>query len=75
VFDEEPATADPLVANDAVLATPHLGYVTWDTYEAHFSRAFAQVAAFAAGAPIDVANPEALAAGTGGAGTDGTNPT
>jgi len=68
VFDEEPAGADdPLVSSDAVLATPHLGYVTWDTYEAYFSQAFGQVVAFAAGAPIDVANPEALAVGSGGA--------
>ena len=68
VFDEEPAGADdPLVSSDAVLATPHLGYVTWDTYEAYFSEAFGQVVAFAAGAPIDVANPEALAVGSGGA--------
>jgi D-3-phosphoglycerate dehydrogenase / 2-oxoglutarate reductase len=63
VFDEEPATADPLVASDAVLATPHLGYVTWDTYETYFRQAFAQVNAFADGAPIDVGNPEVLAAG------------
>ena len=34
---------------------------------AYFSQAFAQVVAFAAGAPIDVANPEALAVGSGGA--------
>ena len=33
VFDDEPATGDPLVASAAVLATPHLGYVTWETYE------------------------------------------
>ena len=32
-------------------------------YETYFGQAFAQVAAFAAGAPIDVANPEALADG------------
>jgi len=61
VFDDEPATADPLVASDAVLATPHLGYVTWDTYETYFGEAFAQVVAFAAGAPVGVANPKALA--------------
>jgi D-3-phosphoglycerate dehydrogenase len=60
VFDDEPATSDPLVASDAVLATPHLGYVTWDTYETYFGEAFAQVVAFAAGAPVGVANPEAL---------------
>jgi D-3-phosphoglycerate dehydrogenase / 2-oxoglutarate reductase len=60
VFDEEPAIADPLVHHPRVLATPHLGYVTWETYESYFGQAFAQVNAFAAGAPIDVVNPEAL---------------
>jgi D-3-phosphoglycerate dehydrogenase len=60
VFDEEPATGDPLVRNPAALATPHLGYVTWETYESYFAQAFAQVNAFAAGAPTDVANPEVL---------------
>lgn len=62
VFDDEPATGDPLVQSPAVLATPHLGYVTWETYEMYFGHAFAQVSAFAAGAPIDVANPEVLPA-------------
>lgn len=62
VFDEEPATADPLVASASVLATPHLGYVTWETYESYFGQAFAQLNAFAAGAPLGVVNPEALSA-------------
>jgi D-3-phosphoglycerate dehydrogenase len=69
VFDEEPAIADPLVRSDAVLATPHLGYVTWETYEAYFGEAFAQVNAFAAGASIGVANPEALRPAAGSAGS------
>ncbi len=60
VFDEEPATGDPAVRNPAVLATPHLGYVTWETYESYFREAFAQVNAFAAGTPAGVANPVAL---------------
>ena len=47
----------------AVLATPHLGYVTWETYESYFAEAFAQVDAFAAGTPVGVVNPEALEAG------------
>ena len=50
-----------------MLATPHLGYVTWETYETYFGQAFAQVVAFAEGSPIDVANPEALEAGASGA--------
>jgi len=62
VFDEEPATADPLVGNPAVLATPHLGYVTWETYESYFGQAFAQVNAYATGAPTGVVNPEVLTA-------------
>ena len=62
VFDEEPATADSLVQNPAALATPHLGYVTWETYESYFGQAFAQVNAFAAGAPTGVVNPQALTA-------------
>jgi D-3-phosphoglycerate dehydrogenase len=62
VFDDEPATGDPLVQNAAVLATPHLGYVTWETYESYFGQAFAQVEAFAVGSPIGVANPEVLSA-------------
>jgi D-3-phosphoglycerate dehydrogenase / 2-oxoglutarate reductase len=60
VFDDEPATEDPLVQNAAVVATPHLGYVTWETYESYFGQAFAQVDAFAAGAPVGVINPEVL---------------
>lgn len=65
VFDVEPATGDPLVGNAAVLATPHLGYVTWETYESYFGQVFAQVDAFAAGVPVDVINPEVLLAGAG----------
>ncbi len=66
VFDEEPATGDPLVSDVRVLATPHLGYVTWETYESYFGRAFAQLDAFEAGAPVDVVNPEALHLHAGG---------
>jgi D-3-phosphoglycerate dehydrogenase len=62
VFDEEPATGDPLVRHAAVLATPHLGYVTRETYESYFGQVFAQVDAFAAGTPIGVVNPEVLSA-------------
>lgn len=61
VFDEEPLTAGPLLESADVLATPHLGYVTWETYESYFAEAFAQLDAFAAGAPIGVVNPDAVA--------------
>ncbi len=61
VFDDEPATNDPILRHAGVLATPHLGYVTWETYESYFAEAFAQLDAFAAGAPIGVVNPDAVA--------------
>ena len=58
VFDEEPVPAgDPLVARDNALCTPHLGYVTRESYELYFSQAFDQINAFAAGAPTGVVNP------------------
>ena len=62
VFDDEPATGDPLLRHPSMLATPHLGYVTWETYESYFAEAFSQLDAFAAGAPIGVVNPEAIRA-------------
>lgn len=62
VFDDEPATGDPLLRQRSVLATPHLGYVTWETYESYFAEAFSQLDAFAAGEPVGVVNPEAITA-------------
>ncbi len=64
VFDEEPAAADPLLRHPLLLATPHLGYVTWETYESYFVQAFAQIDAFALGEPHQVLNPGALLRGT-----------
>jgi D-3-phosphoglycerate dehydrogenase len=43
-----------------VLATPHLGYVTWETYETYFAEAFAQLDAFSVGEPFGIVNPEAM---------------
>jgi D-3-phosphoglycerate dehydrogenase len=62
VFAQEPvaAGAEPLVALDNALCTPHLGYVERAAFEQFFARAFDQVNAFAAGAPVDVRNPDAL---------------
>lgn len=56
VFDHEPVPADaePLLRLDNVIATPHIGYVTREEYELQFADIFDQVAAFAAGAPINV---------------------
>jgi D-3-phosphoglycerate dehydrogenase len=62
VYDKEPLTDphDPLLALDNVVCTPHLGYVTRDEYELQFADIFDQIVAWAAGAPINVINPEAL---------------
>ena len=63
VFEVEPLTdpTDPLLAMDNVVATPHIGYVTREEYELQFTDIFDQIAAYAAGKPINVVNPAALA--------------
>jgi D-3-phosphoglycerate dehydrogenase len=64
VFEEEPMrdTAHPLLNMENVVCTPHLGYVSRDEYELQFTDIFEQINAYAAGAPINVANPEVLRA-------------
>ena len=63
VYDEEPLrdTSHPLLSMDNVICTPHIGYVTREEYELQFSDVFDQINAYAAGTPINVVNPEALA--------------
>jgi len=63
VYDDEPVLGanNPLLQLDNCLCTPHLGYVEQGTYESYIGTAFDQVVAFAAGKPINVVNPEALA--------------
>ena len=62
VFDREPMTApvDPIVLHPNVIATPHVGYVTEDEFDLQFSDIYRQINAFADGAPIHMANPDAL---------------
>ena len=62
VYEKEPLrdTGDPLLTMDNVVCTPHIGYVTQDEYELQFSDIFDQILAFAAGAPINVVNPDAI---------------
>jgi len=69
VFEREPLRdpADPLLTMDNVIATPHIGYVTREELELQFADVFEQVVAFAAGRPINVVNPEALARASGSA--------
>jgi D-3-phosphoglycerate dehydrogenase / 2-oxoglutarate reductase len=63
VYEEEPLldTRHPLLNLPSAICTPHLGYVTRDEYEIQFSDIFDQIVAYAAGAPINVVNPEVLA--------------
>jgi len=58
VFVTEPATENPLFHLPNVVCTPHIGYVTRDEYELQFSDIFDQIAAYAAGNPINVVNPK-----------------
>jgi D-3-phosphoglycerate dehydrogenase / 2-oxoglutarate reductase len=62
VYDEEPLldTEHPLLRMDNVVCTPHIGYVSRDEYEIQFADIFDQIIAYAAGAPINVVNPEVL---------------
>ncbi len=61
VFDQEPITTpnDPIATHPRVISPPHIGFVTEDELNLQFNDIFAQVAAFARGAPIHVINPEA----------------
>ena len=55
VFDVEPLPpGHPLVALDNVVLTPHVGYVTKETYEVFYGDAVADVLAFLDGAPVRV---------------------
>jgi D-3-phosphoglycerate dehydrogenase len=63
VYEEEPLVDmnDPLLKMENVVCTPHIGYVTREEYELQFSEIFDQIAAYCAGKPINVVNPEVLA--------------
>jgi phosphoglycerate dehydrogenase-like enzyme len=55
VFDEEPLPLDhPLRGLDNTVITPHLGYVTAETYRVFFGHAVENIRAFLAGQPIRV---------------------
>jgi phosphoglycerate dehydrogenase-like enzyme len=62
VFDLEPPPADhPFRSMDNVTISPHLGYVTRETLTAFYTDTLEALVAYASGAPIRIANPEALA--------------
>jgi D-3-phosphoglycerate dehydrogenase len=61
VYDEEPVRAnEPLIKMNNVTCTPHLGYVTRESYEEYYAVVVEDILAFAAGKPSHVLNPEAL---------------
>ena len=61
VYDAEPPPPDhPFRTMDNVTLTPHLGYVTTETLAAFYADTLEAVVAYASGAPIRIANPEAL---------------
>ena len=60
VYDREPLPADhPLRTLDNVVLTPHLGYVTEDTYRIFYGDTVENIAAWMAGSPIRVLSPGA----------------
>ena len=60
VYDQEPAAGDALVQLDNVTCTPHLGYVTRESYEEYYAVVVDDIVSFAAGKPDHVLNPDAL---------------
>lgn len=53
VFEPEPLpSGHPLRTHPRVLATPHIGYVTRETYEVFYPEAVEDIEAWAAGSPI-----------------------
>jgi D-3-phosphoglycerate dehydrogenase len=65
VYEDEPIfnAGHPLLKLDNALCTPHLGFVTAETYEIHYGLAVEQILAYVAGKPIHVVNPEVLPPG------------
>ena len=61
VMDVEPLPKDhPLLTLPNTLITPHLGYVTEESYRAFYPGVVEDIRAFAAGEPVRVINPEVL---------------
>ena len=62
VFDTEPLNGDhPLRRLDNVLLTPHMGYVTEETFRVFYGEAVENIRAFLAGSPIRQLKPPDIA--------------
>jgi D-3-phosphoglycerate dehydrogenase len=62
VYEKEPVlrAAHPLLEIGNVTCTPHLGYVTRESYEEYYAVVIDDILAFAAGQPRNILNPEAI---------------
>jgi len=62
VYEDEPVlgASNPLLQLPNALCTPHIGYVSRDSYENYFGIAFDNINRFAAGDPVNIVNPEVL---------------
>lgn len=63
VYEDEPVVGanHPLLKMPNVICTPHLGYVEQSTYETYYGAAIDGILGYAAGKPVNVLNPDALA--------------
>jgi D-3-phosphoglycerate dehydrogenase len=59
VYEQEPVMGGdhPYLKMPNVVCTPHLGWAEWDNFELYFSETFEQIAAYASGDPLRLANP------------------
>ena len=59
VYDREPIVGGehPYLKMPNVVCTPHLGWAEWENFELYYSETFEQIAAYAAGATLRLANP------------------
>jgi len=60
VYEHEPIINGdhPFLGMPNVICTPHLGWAEWDNFELYYSEAFDQIAAYAAGKPMRLVNPD-----------------
>lgn len=57
VYDTEPLPSDhPIRGAPRIITTPHVGYVTRETYEIFYSEAVEDIAAWTAGSPVRTLN-------------------
>ena len=61
VFDQEPLPPDhPFKTMDNTVLTPHLGYVTSETYEIFYGDTVEDIASYMRGEPVRVLNTDAM---------------